>query len=282
MGILFIPESGGSMVLGEDPVPPDPPYSSDFWCPEGTAAAPMDDEQRSLWKWCQRLYLTIGNVTEGCPFPEGTQPLPSDNEERLYQKINRMLQGPRLPTYYSYDYPVESTIIPGDPPDLHGVSYDLSVTSATSASGIVLHWTYPTAELINPTIGNKIYLQRSSHFDNHPLGGTNWSSILVLPGDTGPPSDNDWVTIQSWVVTATGWTDPALPTGYVDTYAVDKLYNYRLVMFVGGGPGGTYEQIDWNVTTVATQFTFYVGDQSGNVNDSASPRYLHWHAPTLP
>ncbi len=81
------------------------------WTPEGDSPFPMDDERRSLWKWCQRLYNTIGNVTAGCPFPEGTIPLPSDDEERLYQKINRMLQGPRPPTYYSYDYQSDSTIV---------------------------------------------------------------------------------------------------------------------------------------------------------------------------
>lgn len=240
---------------------------------------PQDIELRSLWKWCDRLYQRVGNITQGCPFPEGTQPLPGDDEERLYQKINRMVQGPRVNTYYTSEIPAESTIVPGDPPDLNGVSYDLSVTSATSAGGIVLAWTYPTAELINPTVSNKIYLQRSSHFDNHPLGGTAWSAILILPGNTGAPSDNDWATIQSWVVTATSWSDPALPRGYTDTYATDKFYNYRLVMFVGGGPGGTYEEIDWNVVTVCTQFTFNVSRTGPPGNEVSN---LSWTAPVLP
>ena len=72
---------------------------------------PQDVELRSLWKWCDRLYQITGAIYAGCPFPEGTQPLPSDDDERLYQKINRMLQGPRPPTYYSYDYPADSVSV---------------------------------------------------------------------------------------------------------------------------------------------------------------------------
>ncbi len=81
------------------------PLGASNWLPEGLSPFPEDDEHRSLWKWCQRIYDIVGNIPEGCPFPEGTLPLPGDDEERLYQKINRMLQGPRPPTYYSYDYP---------------------------------------------------------------------------------------------------------------------------------------------------------------------------------
>lgn len=84
------------------------------WTPEGDIPFPMDDERRSLWKWCQRLYDVVGNITEGCPFEEGTRPTPSDDEERLYQKINRMLQGPRTPTFYTESFPAESTVVTED------------------------------------------------------------------------------------------------------------------------------------------------------------------------
>lgn len=85
---------GGDFLVTENDVP-----TTDFWCPEGLATNPWDNEQRSLWKWCMRLYLRVGNMAT--PFPEGTRPLPTDDEERLYQKINRMLYGANAAVWYS-------------------------------------------------------------------------------------------------------------------------------------------------------------------------------------
>jgi len=58
--------------------------------PEGNTILPQDGEWRTLMKWADALYQSVGNVA--CAFPEGTQPLPGDGEERLKMKINKMLE----------------------------------------------------------------------------------------------------------------------------------------------------------------------------------------------
>lgn len=56
------------------------------WMPEGNDTLPSDDELRSLAKWCQLLYDSIG--AKPSPFPEGLAPKPGDNADRLLQKID--------------------------------------------------------------------------------------------------------------------------------------------------------------------------------------------------
>lgn len=59
--------------------------------PEANAALPTDSEIRSLAKWCQLLYDSVGYRPS--PFPEGLAPRPGDSEERLLKKINILKGG---------------------------------------------------------------------------------------------------------------------------------------------------------------------------------------------
>lgn len=61
------------------------------WFPEGDTVGSKDNELRALAKWANLLYLSVGNIA--CQFPEGTRPLPKDTEDRLEQKIAKMLGG---------------------------------------------------------------------------------------------------------------------------------------------------------------------------------------------
>lgn len=60
------------------------------WQPEGTQVMPGSDEMRTLAKWNQLLYDTVGERPS--PFPEGVAPKPGDDAERLEMKINALLQ----------------------------------------------------------------------------------------------------------------------------------------------------------------------------------------------
>lgn len=174
--------------------------------------------------------------------------------EVVWQKTDGVIgnTGWELPYAGSGDGGYE--IIPGDPPDIAGNFYDLLIDS-TGSSGSVVSWTYPTTELMEPgATPSKIYLQRSPTLTNHPLGGTHWFELLILPANTGAPSDGDWQTLQTWIQAATGWDDPTLPSSYTDASAPNHIYNYRLVMFVGGGPGGTYAEVDWDIASAIKNY----------------------------
>lgn len=56
------------------------------WMPEGTVVKPGDNEQRTAAKICQALYDSLG--PKPSPFPEGLAPVPGDDLQRLYEKIN--------------------------------------------------------------------------------------------------------------------------------------------------------------------------------------------------
>ena len=58
--------------------------------PEGDTVLPTDSEWRATPKWCERLFLANGDKGPAW-FPEGSQPLASDSEERLKEKINALL-----------------------------------------------------------------------------------------------------------------------------------------------------------------------------------------------
>lgn len=58
------------------------------WLPEGNAVTPGGDEMRTASQWLSLLYDAFGN--QPAPFPEGTRPLPSDDLQRIYQKIRYM------------------------------------------------------------------------------------------------------------------------------------------------------------------------------------------------
>lgn len=203
---------------------------------------PQDIELRSLWKWCDRLYQITGNITEGCPFPEGTQPLPSDDDERLYQKINRMLQGPRQPTYYFGEIAAESTVVNGDPlaPSIiieevqYGlVPYALTATNDITTRATTLSWTFPSTFTPTPHYGDgkpvfpvvAIYIQRANAVWNMP-----WPA---------PVNDKTLAEIAT-AVAQTGWTTihtlgpindlNSLPTTYVDTTVPpNHIAIYRLI-----------------------------------------------------
>ena len=57
--------------------------------PEGNDVRSTDDDLRSLAKLCQKLYDSYA-PGDSVPFPEGTRPLPSDDEARLLIKINAL------------------------------------------------------------------------------------------------------------------------------------------------------------------------------------------------
>ncbi len=57
--------------------------------PEGNVILSSDGELRTLFKIASMLYDAGG--AKPCPFPELSQPLVSDNEQRLSEKINAML-----------------------------------------------------------------------------------------------------------------------------------------------------------------------------------------------
>lgn len=57
--------------------------------PENQVVLPSDDSLRTIAKWCQSVYDTVGNVPT--IFPEGTAPKPGDSKQRLLKKINAML-----------------------------------------------------------------------------------------------------------------------------------------------------------------------------------------------
>lgn len=61
------------------------------WTPEGNVSSPSDDEMRSAAKFCQILYNSVGERPS--PFPEGLAPKPSDDFDRLDQKITILLGG---------------------------------------------------------------------------------------------------------------------------------------------------------------------------------------------
>jgi hypothetical protein len=61
------------------------------WLPEDNVIQPKDGELRTLEKWCDCLYQRVGSLAS--QFPEGTQPMPKDDEDRLLKKINKMLGG---------------------------------------------------------------------------------------------------------------------------------------------------------------------------------------------
>lgn len=58
--------------------------------PEGTDPLVSDPEQRLYVKWCQSLFNAHGNIGT-VPYPEGTQPLTTDDEHRLKVKIDAIL-----------------------------------------------------------------------------------------------------------------------------------------------------------------------------------------------
>lgn len=66
-------------------VDPPPLLRMPTYYPESNTASSTDGELRALQKWAQLWFILKGNVA--CSFPEGTQPLSTDNEERLWQKI---------------------------------------------------------------------------------------------------------------------------------------------------------------------------------------------------
>lgn len=55
------------------------------WLPEGNVVTPGGDEMRTASQWLSLLHDFYGN--QPSPFPEGTRPLPSDDLQRIYQKI---------------------------------------------------------------------------------------------------------------------------------------------------------------------------------------------------
>lgn len=55
------------------------------WYPENNVLQAGDNEHRVIAKWCDEVFASVGNVP--CQFPEGTRPLPGDNEDRLLDKI---------------------------------------------------------------------------------------------------------------------------------------------------------------------------------------------------
>lgn len=59
--------------------------------PENQASLPSDDEQRSYQKYNQGLYAMWGDHGPSY-FPEGSKPLPSDDPERSSEKINAILK----------------------------------------------------------------------------------------------------------------------------------------------------------------------------------------------
>ena len=61
------------------------------WLPENNTSSPGDDELRSLEKWCQLLFDTVGS--RNSPYPEGLAPVPGDDEQRLLEKINILENG---------------------------------------------------------------------------------------------------------------------------------------------------------------------------------------------
>lgn len=55
------------------------------WLPEGNVARPGGDEMRTASQWLSLLYDFYGN--QPTFFPEGVRPLPSDDLQRIYEKI---------------------------------------------------------------------------------------------------------------------------------------------------------------------------------------------------
>lgn len=60
------------------------------WMPEGNQVLPSSDDMRTTAKWAQLVYNSTG--PKPSPFPEGCAPQPGDDEQRLEQKINAMMQ----------------------------------------------------------------------------------------------------------------------------------------------------------------------------------------------
>ena len=60
------------------------------WMPEGDVPSSQDTEWRSLQKIAALAYALYGPVPWPM-YPEGTQPLASDGEDRLRLKINKLL-----------------------------------------------------------------------------------------------------------------------------------------------------------------------------------------------
>lgn len=68
------------------------------WLPEGTTVLPSSDEMRTLAVWLQTLINGRGDP--GHPFyPEGSKPFPSDDEQKLYHKINYVLESTASPVF---------------------------------------------------------------------------------------------------------------------------------------------------------------------------------------
>lgn len=61
------------------------------WTPEGDMVLPSSDEMRTLAVWLQTLINGQGDPGHRF-YPEGSRPLPSDDEERLYHKICYVLE----------------------------------------------------------------------------------------------------------------------------------------------------------------------------------------------
>jgi len=59
--------------------------------PENDTVSSGDDKWRVTQKWAHLLYLAVGN--KPCPmFPEGSEPLVGDDQQRLKMKINAMME----------------------------------------------------------------------------------------------------------------------------------------------------------------------------------------------
>lgn len=172
----------------------------------------------------------------------------------------------------------EFSIILGDPVDLGGHSFALSIDSASS-SGTALSWTWPQTLLFapngvtNPAI---IYLQSSTSLLTHPLGGTEVANVIspVDPDQiTGNgPTDGNWTTLQKWTVNATGWAELAATavSAYTDSSVPDHIFNYRLILFCKSGAGNAYGEIDWNLVTSTKHYNVTVNQQPDGAHISWS------------
>jgi len=149
----------------------------------------------------------------------------------------------------------------GDPVDITGHVYGLTMLTTDPTNGSSLSWTYPVQNGISPTVSKttRIYLQRSPTLTTHPLGGgTYWALTTVWVPADGPPADGDWTTIQTWEDNYTGWDDATLPSSYVDSAVPNHIYNYRIVLFTPTITSEVFGEIDWNVVTSTKHWNVHV------------------------
>lgn len=185
-------------------------------------------------------------------------------------------------------FPQGASVIEIDPPFFKGLSSYLLSAVFNSNNTVSLSWTYPNLNLIpHPEFGSvyirRIILQRSTSTRKTPFGPLGDGPVnanINTVNYTDIPSDPAWQTLiddapDYQIVGLPPYPNPPITNSYTDTPPItgsSHIFHYRVIVLTAlqNGAGGIRLELDWNVITIITPYTF-------NVNSSG---LLTWDSPS--